>query len=243
MTTSDDQPVTGAQDTTPAPGDDLETMHAEPMGDDLDAALAAPAAPAAGGAKRWLLAIAASLVAIVVGSAVWAGIYDWRDQEYVGVSVVIGLAVGWLMRVVTKRSDLVVRLVAILLTALGIAVGMVVAATWFASSSALPSVPGFWELLPDVIPDWWDILTHPEREPITYIIFGAALLLAYLMAGPQSGKKKAAVADDDVEYDDAPLADPLADPMADPMAEPTADSMAEPTAEPAGDETRPKSEG
>lgn len=233
MTTSDDQPVTGAQDSTLAPGDDLETTHAEPMGDDLDAALAAPAA--GGGAKRWLLAIAASLLAIVVGAAVWAAVYDWRDQEYVGVSVLIGLAVGWLMRVITKRSDIVVRLVAVLLTALGIVVGTVVAAAWFASSSPLATIPDFWELLPDVLPDWWDILTHPEREPITYVIFGAALLLAYLSAGPQSSgkKKKGAVAEDDVEYDDAPIADPLAEPVADPLAAPAATGS--------DDEERPQS--
>lgn len=218
MTTSDDQPVSDTSDST-APGDDLETMHAEPMGDDLDTALAAPVA--AGGAKRWLLAIVASLVVIVAGAALWAGVYEWRGQEYVGVGVLIGLSVGWLLRVITKRSDIVVRLVAVLLTALGIVVGTVVANAWFTTS--LPgTVPTFWDLLPDVLPDWWDILTHPDREPMTYVIFGAALLLAYLAAGPQSSgkKKKDAVAEDDVEYDSTLVADPLAEPVADPLAMP-----------------------
>ena len=223
------QPVTTSDDDGYPAADDLETTHADPAEGLAEDWTTPPAAT--GGAGRWLLGIAASVAVILVGSALWALVYDWRNQEYVGVSVLIGLTLGWVLRTVIGRSDLPVRVLAVVLTAVGIVVGTVVGAAWFAASTNLPGIGGFWDVLPDVAPHWWDILTDKDRDQITYVIFAAALALAYLSAGPQSSKKKKAA---EVTPLEDVVHDPLAGDHADPLAQATDDTAADETDGPRG---------
>lgn len=189
---SADQPV-GLGDGT---GDD--------SGDDGFAAVE-PAAPAA----RWPLAILAALAAAVVGVAVWALIYANLEREYVGVSVVIGLTVGWLIRTVSRRSNLVARVVAVVITAIACVAGTVVGEVAYTSKVYKFE---FVKLLKDVAPDTFKLLG--DRPALTFGIFAAALVLAFMSAGPQKPKQSkrrgdpTPVAPVEPAYDpDRPMAD------------------------------------
>lgn len=190
MTTSDDDrgyahvENDGGTDPTggPVPGEPLaETTHADPLGADP---VVVPAAPAPG-AGRLVLAILASLAVIAVGVGLWSYIYVQAEREYVGVSVVIGLIVGYVMRLVSGRSTVPVRIVAVVLTALACVLGTVAGEAAFTANAYDAS---FLDLFKDILPDWLELM---ERRPgLTFAIFAAALVLAFLSASPQDSKKK-----------------------------------------------------
>lgn len=217
MTTSDDEPVYA--------DDAAGTTHGDPLGDGTydDDAYGAVVADTVEPGARWLPAILASLLAMAAGVALWAFIYQWREREYPGVAVVIALAVGWLMRVVSRRSTMPVRIVAVLLTALGCVAGSVVGHAAYASTQTPES---FGTLLGESIENTGNIVT--DRPALTYVIFAAALVLAYLSASPQSPKKPkkgaepAPLADTAYSGDDALDTDVNAD--LDPIGDDSSDS-------------------
>ena len=177
-----------------------ETTHVEATG--LDAATV-DAEPGA----RWPLAILAALAAAAVGVVAWAYIYTTAEREYVGVSVVIGLTVGWLIRVISRRSTLPARILAVVITALACVAGTV---TGEVAYTAKTFQADFWRLLGDVLPDTFTLLR--DRPGLTYVIFAAALVLAFLSAGPQKEKPK--------KRDETPApAESVDEPPRDPLAE------------------------
>lgn len=190
MTTSDDEPIYAEQ----PGGDPAATTHAEPLGDDFadggeDYAAIEPVAPAGGG-RRVLLGILAAVLVAIAGVAAWALIYAQAEREYVGVAVVIGLAVGWVLRVVSGRTDLWLRFVAVLITAVSCVAGTV---TGEVAYTAKVYRADFWQLLGDIAPDWFEVMRR--RPALSFAIFLAGLVLAYLSASPQKEKtKKGAVA-------------------------------------------------
>lgn len=179
MTTSDDDDLFDDPNESADQPVDLDSgLDDSGMEGDGDAAMAEPVPPA-----RWPLAILASLGAAVIGVVLWALIYANAEREYVGVSVVIGLTIGWLMRVVSRRSTIAVRIVAVVITALACVAGTVVGEVAYTSKAFKFA---FWTLLKDVAPDTFKLLS--ERPGLTYGIFVAALVLAFLSAGPQKPK-------------------------------------------------------
>jgi hypothetical protein len=156
----------------------------DPMADDA-APYVPPAAPAPGAGKVVLGVLAALLVA-ALGVALWAFVYAQMEREYVGVAVVIGLAVGWVIRVVSGRSTLPVRIVAVVVTAVAC-----VAGTLFgdAAYTAKQFKADFFTVLGDIAPDTFDTLS--KRPVLSFVIFAAGMVLAFLSAGPQKPKKSA----------------------------------------------------
>ncbi|HVF06127.1 MAG TPA: hypothetical protein VNA20_14895 [Frankiaceae bacterium] len=190
MTTSDDDRgsayVENDGGTGPAggslPGEPLAgTTHADPLGGDA-APVAADARPGGG---RLVAAILASLGVVVVGVALWSYIYVQAEREYVGVSVVIGLIVGYVMRLVSGRSTVPVRIIAVLITALACVLGTVAGEAAFTANAYDAS---FFDLFKDILPDSFELVKR--RPGLTFAIFGAALVLAFLSASPQDSKKK-----------------------------------------------------
>lgn len=143
----------------------------------------AAAAPAPGAGKV-VVATLAALVVAAVGVAVWAFIYAQAEREYVGVAVVIGLTVGWVMRVVSGRSTLPVRVIAVLVTAIACVLG-----TLFgdAAYTAKEFDADFFTVLGDIAPDTFDTLS--KRPALSFVIFAAGMVLAFLSAGPQKTKE------------------------------------------------------
>lgn len=209
MTTSDnDGPFDDPNDSADQPVDLVNEDSDEAYGDgygDASGEGLAPAVPPA----RWPLAILAALGAAALGIALWSVIFVAAEREYVGVSVVIGLTVGWLVRVVSRRSNLVARVVAVVITAIACVLGTVVAEVAYTSSQF---EFGFLKLLGDVLPNTFELLS--DRPGMTLVIFAAALVLAFLSAGPQKekpSKRRGQPEPVDVVDDGEPPAAALAD--------------------------------
>jgi hypothetical protein len=197
VTTSDDEPTfTDSDPDAPVvPGD----TDAAPYGSEVVAGTAEPAG-------RLALGILAGVLVALLGIAVWAIVYAKAEREFVGVSVVTGLAIGWTIRTVSRRSTMLVRIVAVLLTA-AVCVGGTLAGEVAFTSKTYHM--GFWKLLGDVAPDTYDLLS--KRPVLTFGVFVAALVLAYLAAAPQKPKApKGGAKAQPVMAQDEPIADPLA---------------------------------
>lgn len=169
MTTSDDDSLYG--DPQAAADQPVDLMAAPPLETERRGSL--------------LLATLAGLAVAVVGVVAWALLYVQVEREFVGVSVVIGFVAGWLIRVVSRRHDLPPRVIAVVITAIACVIGTVVAEVAFTASEYGAS---FTQLLGDVLPETFSIVG--KRPPLTLAVFGAALVLAFLSAGPQSKDKK-----------------------------------------------------
>ena len=197
------------------PGDDLAaTTHADPpeTGDDLAATTHAD--PLAGdfgdewpageplaerrGAGRLVLGILAALAAAAVVVAGWSYVYVAAGREYLVFAVILGLAVGLVLRTVSGRSSIPVRVLAGVLTVAGCAAGTL---SGDAAFNADLYRTGYWEMLTDaILPDWQS--RFGARQPVAWAIFAAAAVLAFLVAAPAKPSKKDAAARDD-ESDDA----------------------------------------
>lgn len=175
MTTSDDEPGFARQ------GDALaETTHADPLATDGDATgLSVEAEKPA----RWPLGIAAGLGALLLGFVAWGVVYA-VFSNYVGVSVVTGLLIGWAIRVASRRSTIAVRVVAVLLTAVSCVYGPIVGA---ASYSAVEFGDGFFDAFGRAFPNAFTLLTEQGWQVL--VIFAAALALAWMSASPPQPKQ------------------------------------------------------
>ncbi len=159
------------------------------------------------GAKRLVLAILASIALAAGGVALWAGVYAIREREYIGIAVLIGLLVGYVMRAVSGRTTIVVRLIAGLVTAIACVCGTVVGEAAYVAAKYDSK---FWKLLGDIEPKWWSILRH--RNALTFAVYAAAVVIAFLAAGPQKPKKVKTVPDvPDALDDEARTDDAVAD--------------------------------
>ncbi len=175
MTTSDDDPGSARQDAL------AETTHADPLYAEGDAtAVYADAEPKA----RWPLAILAGIGTLLAGFVVWSLVYIIGGKEYVGVAVVVGLVVGWALRVVSRRSTIPVRVVAVLLTAVACVYGPLVASAAF---SAVELDEGFFDIFGRAFPNAFTVLGNQPWQ--VKLIFVAALVLAWMSASPQKPKQ------------------------------------------------------
>ena len=226
MTTSDDEPRfdgpaddpndTADQPVDLVPGDDGPDDEAYgPLDPDETPVAATPPV------GRFLLAILGGLAVALLGVVVWAMIVDRFDRQYVGVAVIVGLVIGWLMRVVSGRTGLGVRIAAALVTAVHCVLGVVAAQAMFAVNQ-FRGVK-FFDIFDDLIrDDVWNLLTDSKVVPVlSYVIFAAAMVLAFLSAGPQKEpKKKRKSAEDEETTHAAPDAeDEAVDPLAEPATE------------------------
>ena len=186
------------------PGGDLgATTHADPLaGETGDELLAAEPLAEQRGAGRLVLGILAALAAAAVVVAVWSYVYVAAGREYLAFAVILGVVVGYVLRTVSGRTSIPVRVLASVLTALGCAAGTL---SGDAAYNADLYGTGYGEMLTDaVLPDWQG--RFGARQPIAWAIFAAATVLAFLVAAPAKPSKKDAAARDD-ESDDAEAAD------------------------------------
>lgn len=210
MTTSDDEPTFDEPETTHAEPEWAE--DAEDAEDADDAPLAAPSSPG-----RWALAIVAALVVAAIGVTAWAMIFRAtfdplqpdKGREFVGISVVVALVAGWAVRTISGRANLTARLVTVVITALTCVVGRVAADA--ASLSKDNPTTTFGTLFGEFL---GAPLDHVKNlQGLTYGIFAAALVIAWMSAGPQKqkpAKTTATAPTDEPRPGDEAVPDPLA---------------------------------
>jgi hypothetical protein len=172
--------------------DDLTDSAAEPVA--ADDTVFAAAEPVAAPRSRLVLGTLAGLGVVLVGIVVWSLLYAYLKRDYVGVSVVFALGIGYVVREVSRRSDLTPRVVSALLAVVLCVFGSVVAQI---ANTAREFHASFWDLLTDLLPDTFTIVS--KRTALTYVIFAAAVVVAFLSAGPS--KPKAGAAADPAEPD------------------------------------------
>jgi hypothetical protein len=135
-----------------------------------------------------LLAIVAAVGVAAIGVALWGVLYATAKREFVGVSVLIGLLVGYVVRELSKRSTIATRLLAVVVTALACVAGTVVGEVAYTAAQFHTK---FWKLFGDVAGDWFTLLRH--RTGLQFAIYAAALVIAFLAAGPTATKRSAPV--------------------------------------------------
>jgi hypothetical protein len=187
--------------------DDVQPYAEEPAEPGMDGGLdpIEPVDPVATpGGKRIVLAILAALVVGAIGVAVWGILYATFKREYVGIAVVIGLLVGYVVREVSGRSTIGVRLLASLLTAVACVAGTVVGET--AYTAKVYGLP-FWDLIDRATKDTWALLQ--DRTLLQFGVYAAALVIAFLAAGPKKETPKKGAPDPFVgEGSESDVSDP-----------------------------------
>lgn len=166
----------------------------EAEAEEASAAYDAPAEPKG----RWLLGTLAGVGVMLAGVAVWSLLYRTLERDYVGVTVVFALVIGYVVREVTRRATVAARLLAAFLTALLCVLGSLVAPVAYAVK--LDPRFGFFETLGEVLKQPFEVLGR--HQAVTWGIFVAAVVVAFLSAAPPRPKqprKRAATtrADDD----------------------------------------------
>jgi hypothetical protein len=175
-TSDDSQPI--EQDTDPHlvpddgdAGDGGDPLEADPLAD----------APSGNLALAVLAAVGACAVAVVL----WTVLMLAGGREFVGLTVIAGLAAGYLLRRVSGRSTTVVRVLAGLVTAVACVVGTVTAVVAFTSRTYHV---GYVDLLRHFhYSETFTVVKH--RRGMTLVVYAAAVVIAYLSAGPQKPKK------------------------------------------------------
>ncbi len=120
--------------------------------------------------SRLGLGVLASLVVIAAGIGLWTVLLKSLDKEYFGVTVLIGLLVGYVLREVSRRSDVPVRILAVVLTAVACVAGTLISrAIYLPEGQSLTKMQGIGP----------------------YLTFGMALVVAYISAVPSKPKKAA----------------------------------------------------
>jgi hypothetical protein len=94
------------------------------------------------------------------------------------------------MRAVSGRSDLLPRLLAVVVTAVSCVVGSLVGEVAYVAHRFGMA---FWPLLRKDIGKTYDVMKH--RNAVAWIVFAAAVVIAFLAAGPQKPKKEKVVAE------------------------------------------------
>jgi hypothetical protein len=183
--------------------DDANENVLQPAHVDAEVETSAQAAAVAAAPRgRLALGIVAGLVAGVVAVAAWVALSAAMDRDYVGIVVVFALVIGWLVREVSRRSDVPARVVAAVITAAVCLVGSTAAVAGDVASDY--DVP-FFRVFKDLLPDTFTLIT--KRGWWAWVIFAAAVVVAFLSAAPAQqpkGKraKSAAPADADERADD-----------------------------------------
>jgi hypothetical protein len=170
-------------------GDDEHFTDAD-LDAELDAEEAAAIEAAPGpGAGRLLLGLLAAIVVAALGVVLWSTIYAVREREYIGVAVLIGLLAGYTLRAVSRRSDILTRVLAGVVTALACVAGTIFGQVAYVSHHFGVA---YWPLLKKDLPKTFDVLKH--RTGVSWAVFAAAIVIAFLAAAPQKPKKEKAAA-------------------------------------------------
>jgi hypothetical protein len=132
------------------------------------------------------LALLAGIGVAILGIALWAVLHVLLEREIVGVSVVTAFAVGFVMRELARRSTIGLRVAAALITAVVCVAGHLVSTVAYTASQF---DVGFVALLKDAAPDWLSLLTEGDGHTVRLLIFAAAVVVAFLAAGPKPEPK------------------------------------------------------
>lgn len=187
-------------------------MDDEPIEQDAALSLDAGTPDGDGRTGSLPLAILAGILTAAAGVLVWTLLGRFAGREFVGISVVTGLAVGYVLRVVSGRSTIPVRIAAALILAVTCVAGTVTAGRAVLAKTLPEQVPGshisWWELMRRF--DYGQtVSTVRHRGGLTLAIYAAAAVIAFLSAGPQ--KPKPAPADPADPADAEPVATPESD--------------------------------
>lgn len=142
--------------------------------------------PVAAPKGRLPLGALAGVGATLAGVVVWSLLYQSTERDYVGISVVFALLIGYVVREVSRRSDVVPRVISAVLAAILCYLGTITAAAAYtAQESKLP----FGEV-------WQELFEHQsvvfkDRNALTWVIYAAAIVVAYMSAGPPRPKQTA----------------------------------------------------
>jgi hypothetical protein len=133
---------------------------------------------------RLPLGILAGLGVALAGVAAWSLLYALAGRDYVGISVVFGLLIGYVVREVSRRTDLLPRVAAAVLAAALCVVGSTAA---LAANTAHEFHQPFTRILGDLLPHTFEILK--DRNVLTFAIFAAAVVVAFVSAAEPKPKK------------------------------------------------------
>lgn len=189
--------------------DDDQTLPDDltvPEGMVADDEFANPFVEAAPPPARWPLAIVAALVVGAVGVVVWGVASALFTRALVGMSVLVGLLVGYVVREVSRRSNLPARIVAVAVTAVVCFAGAFVGDAAYVSADT--KTFGVRDLLDSYKAKPFE--HFKDRPKLQFLIFAVALVVAYLAAGP--AKPKAAATDATDDTDDETEADSEVEP-------------------------------
>lgn len=154
-------------------------------------------APVAAPKTRLLLGALAGLGVALLGIVAWVVLYLTTDRDFPGITVVTALLIGYVVREVSRRSDVPARLVSALLAAVMCLVGAVAAiSALVVKDTPVGEAAGFVETFRGLMPHVFDVVNdrYQPRPWLTWLIFGAAVLVAYFSTAPAKPKKGAATA-------------------------------------------------
>lgn len=167
----------------------------------------APPPMAAARSGNVVLAVLAGIATAAAGIVVWTVLCRLMGRPFPGMSVVIGLTVGYVLRVVSRRATVPIRVVAALLTAVAAVVGAITSTRGVLAKTIPEQVPGshvgFGDLMRSF--EWsqtFSVIKHQGN--VTVVLYAAAVVIAFLSAGPQKPKKAAPAETADTEPAEPP---------------------------------------
>jgi hypothetical protein len=189
-------------------GDEPIEQDAVLDGDAPDPALALAAGT--GRTGNVPLAVLAGVLTAVAGVLLWTLLARYV-REFAGLSVLTGLTVGYVLRVVSGRTTVPVRVAAALIVAVACVAGTVTSTRAVLARTIPEQIPGshisFTELMKNF--DYGKTFTVVQRQgALPILIYVAAVVIAYLAAGPQKPAKG--------------KAQPVEEPFEEPLDEPSA---------------------
>lgn len=141
-----------------------------------------PARPPIG---RLVLGLVAEVVIAAVAVALWCVLTKhFPKRNFIGLTVVAGLAGGYALREISRRSSVVVRLASALVVAISCVFGVV---AYEATVLTNQQPMSFSRAFDRIKGDWWTLLRHQNVQQLA--ILAVAVIIAFLAAGPAKPKK------------------------------------------------------
>ena len=143
--------------------------------------------------SRLLLATLAGLTLVAVGVVAWPVLYMTTNRDFPGITVVFALLIGYVVRELARRRDLVPAVVAGLLTAVLCLVGNVAAtAAGLSEQYKLPFMDNFTDLMSNPFGVLVARTESQDLPVLRFVIFAFAVVSAFVSAmPPKPGKQKA----------------------------------------------------
>jgi hypothetical protein len=148
--------------------------------------------PVAAPQSRLVLGTLAGLGVVILAIAAWVVLYLAMDKDYPGITVVAALAIGYVVREVSRRSDLRARLIAAVLALVLCVVGAVAAiAALIVNETPGGEEAGFLDSFTKLLPHSFQVINdrYQPRPWLTWLIFGAAVVVAFFSAAPAKAKQ------------------------------------------------------